>query len=314
MRLPRATAPDASPAAHAAHAAAVLAACGVEPGTLLHSGEIVDVIRGFVGRPRARFAGLRSGDLGAEPRSGDSCASPLRAEAAPLPVAVKLTRERWRGHPGAIELVAREHRVLASVDHPHIVRAHGFAERTGVAALVTELLPGGDLVPLVGGPPQQWVAAARAVAAALAAVHAAGFVHGDVKARNVLFDASGRAKLIDFGSARPIGSPRARGGRTRAHEILRFDVARASPVEDAYAFAVLLYELMSGRLPFGPEPARWSPPAPLDAGSGRALDALAARVTATLHAERPEGVVTLIELADVLESVHAEAARGPVDG
>src|SRR5690606_8940870 len=102
---------------------------------------------------------------------------------------------------------AREHRVLARIDHPHVVRALGFAERDGVAVLVTELLSGGDLVPLAGGPPAHWLPAARGVAAALRAVHAAGFVHGDVKARNVLFDAGGRAKLIDFGSARPIGAP-----------------------------------------------------------------------------------------------------------
>lgn len=309
MRPPLATAPDAPPAGYAAHAAAALAACGVEPGRLVHSGEIVDVIEGLV-------RGGRSSDL---PDDGlpDAGAAPSRAphgaEAA-LPVAVKLTRERWRGHRGAVELVAREHRVLERIDHPHVVRTLGFAERAGVAVLVTEFLPGGDLVPLAGAPPVHWVSAARAVAAALAAVHAAGFVHGDVKARNVRFDARDRAKLIDLGSARPIGAPRPRGGRTRAHEILRFDPTHTSPVEDAYAFAVLLYELMSGRLPFGPEPVRWSPPAPLDAGPSRVLEGLAGRVMASLAAERPEQVVTLIEFADVLESVHAEAAQGPVDG
>lgn len=303
MRPRPITAPDPPRAAHVAHAAAAFAACGVEPGMLLHSGDVVDVIQGFVAS-----SSTASGD----PSSPDSRRAERGASAAPLPVAVKLTRERWRGHPGAIELVAREHRVLAGIDHPHVVRARCFAERAGAAVLVTELLPGGDLVPLAGSPPKHWLPAARAVAAALEAVHAAGFVHGDVKARNVLFDADGRAKLIDFGSARPIGAPRPHGGRTRAHEILRFDPGLASPVEDAYAFAVLLYELISGRLPFGPEPARWSPPAPLDPGPERGLEPLAARVMAALDAERAEDVVTLIEFADVLESVHADAARGPV--
>ena len=290
MRPRPATAPDPTDAEGAAYAGAVCNACGVELGTRLHSGEVVDVYRGF-----ARGA---TGPADSEART------------APTPVAVKLTRERWRGHRGAIELVAREHRVLASIHHPHVVRPRGWAERGGVAALVTEFLPGGDLVPLAGGPARHWLPAARAVASALAAVHSAGFVHGDVKARNVLFDAGGRAKLVDFGSAERIGARRGTGGRTRAHEPLTFELSTASPVEDAYAFAVLLYELLAGRLPFGPAPARWARPAPLEIGAPRGLEPLAARVTASLQAAKPADVVTLIEFADVLESVHGEAV-GP---
>src|SRR5690606_17136095 len=86
---PASAAPDA-PLDDAAYAAAACAACGVALEARLHAGEIVDVFRGS-----------------------------LRG----APVAVKLVRERWRGHPGAIELVAREHRVLAAIDHPHVVRA-----------------------------------------------------------------------------------------------------------------------------------------------------------------------------------------------
>ena len=273
---PASAAPDA-PLDDAAYAAAACAACGVALEARLHAGEIVDVFRGS-----------------------------LRG----APVAVKLVRERWRGHPGAIELVAREHRVLAAIDHPHVVRARCVAERDGIAVLVTELLAGGDLVPLGGGAPRHWVPAARAVASALGTVHRAGFIHGDVKARNVLFDAAGRAKLIDFGSAQPLGAPRRLGGRTRAHEPLRFELPRASPVEDAYAFAVLLYELLTGRLPFGPTPAGWAPPPPIETGTSRSLERLARLVTAALAAASPADVVTLIEFADVLESVHGEAA-GP---
>lgn len=286
MRPRRATAPDPIQAAAAAYAVAACDACGVELGARLYSGEIVDVYRGLAYAPV---------DGGAK---------------AATPVAVKLIRERWRGHRGAIELIAREHRALESIRHPHVIEARCFAERDGTAALVTEFLPGGDLVPLAGGPARHWLPAARAVASALGAVHAAGFVHGDVKARNVLFDADGRAKLVDFGSAERIGARRGTGGRTRAHQPLRFELSRASPVEDAYALAVLLYELLAGRLPFGPEPAGWARPAPLAIGASRGLEPLAARVTASLEAAKPADVVTLIEFADVLESVHGEAV-GP---
>jgi serine/threonine protein kinase len=270
------TAPDTR-AIDAVHAEAACAACGVVLEAPLRSGEIVDVYRGHL------------------------------RETPPIAVAVKLTRARWRGHPGAIRLIAREHRVLAAVDHAHVVRARCFAERDGVAVLATDYLSGGDLVPLAGAPPARWVPAARQVVAALEALHAADWVHGDVKARNVMVDANGRAKLIDLGSARRFGEARSKGGRTRAHEPLRFELPSASPAEDVYALAVLLYELLTGRLPFGPDPVAWTRPAPVERARSRGVETLAARVIATLEAAAPRDVGTLIEFADVLESVHGEA-------
>lgn len=294
MRRLSDTAPDADRSAESALIAAVCAACGIQLDSLLHQGEIVAVYRGWPGKARDAAAGAAPNDA-------------LRCAAAAAPVAVKVTRARWRGHPGAVELLAREHRALRAVEHPRIVRAQGFAAVDGAAALVTEYLPGGDLVPLAGSPLRCWLSAAVDVASALAAVHAAGLVHGDVKARNVLFDASGRAKLIDLGSARPIGAPLGPGGHTPAHTPLRFDLTHAAPAADVYAFAVLLYELLSGRLPFGPSPTRWRAPPPLD--THPAGVPLARRVHDSLEAATLRDVGTLIEFADVLESVHGKVAQ-----
>src|SRR5690606_37214549 len=176
--------PDAAVRA-ASHAAAALAACGVSLEARLHSGSITDVYLGRLGPGRE--------------------------------VAIKLATPAAVDR-GAAGLVAREHRVLASLSHPHIVKPLRFAARGGAAVLVLEYLPAGDLVPFAQEPPQRWIDAALAICSALAAVHEAGFVHGDVKARNVLFAADGTPKLIDFGAALPIGRRRDRGGRTPAHE------------------------------------------------------------------------------------------------
>src|SRR5690606_7908336 len=141
---------------------AALADCGVTLGTRLHSGSITDVYRG-----------LESG----------------------RPVAIKLAAGPERVGSGAAALVAREHRALAALAHANIVRPVRFAARRGAAGLVLEYLPAGDLVPLAQEPPGRWIGAALAVVSALRAVHDAGFVHGDLKARNVLFAADGTPKL-----------------------------------------------------------------------------------------------------------------------
>ncbi len=293
MRRPRGTAPDACHPAELAQAASACADCGVEPETLLHLGEVVAVYRGS--RRHAHTVDT-------------AVAAPAwpAAAAGATPVAVKVTRERWRGHPGAAELLACEHRALRGIEHPHIVRPECYAARDGAAVLVTEYLPGGDLVPLAGNPLPCWLGAARELASALAAVHAAGLVHGDVKARNVLFDGRGRAKLIDFGSACAIGAPLGTGGRTPAHIPLRLELTYAATAADVYAFAVLLYELLTGRLPFGPSPTRWSPPQEVD--SVAEAEPLVRRIQATLEAATQRDLGTLIEFADVLESVHGKVA------
>jgi len=218
--------------------------------------------------------------------------------------------------PGVFAPLAREHELLACVRHPHIVATRGLIERGGACALALEYLPGGDLVALAGAHPSHWLTAARELHAALEHLHARGCAHRDVKARNVLFDAHGRARLIDFTSALPIGARAPSGGTTSAHRHAE-QAATVSAADDAYAFAVLLYELFAGRLPYGPagraaarSSAPVSPPwslagrAPVD----RAAAALADRVVEVLEADA-RTAPGLSELADVLESAAAAYAR-----
>jgi serine/threonine protein kinase len=142
------------------------------------------------------------------------------------------------------------------------------------------------------------------VLAALAYLHARGLAHRDIKARNVLFAADGTPRLIDFASARPFDAPAAPGaGTTAAH--VPADFSGSGREADQFAFAVLLFELLAGRLPFGvqgarrrgEEPPPW--PAP-DAPSER----LMAVAVAALGADgRVRG--GLSAFADVIESAIA---------
>ena len=99
--------------------------------------------------------------------------------------------------------------MLSAVASPRLVEPYELIEHDGVAVLVLEYLPHGDLVPLLGAPPQQWLPAFRAVVGALADLERHGLAHGDVKARNVLFAADGSARLADLTSARPLDAPAA---------------------------------------------------------------------------------------------------------
>jgi len=228
-------------------------------------------------------------------------------------VALKLARAVPR--PGAFSPLAHEHELLAASRHPHVVATLGLVERGGACALALEYLPGGDLVALAGAHPRHWLSAALELHAALEHLHARGCVHRDVKARNVLFDAHGRARLIDFASALPIGARSPTGGTTPAHRHAG-PSATVSAAADAYAFAVLLYELFAGRLPYGPagRPAEGSSapvarPRPL-AGLAHldpAAAALAERVVEVLEADAG-AAPGLSELADVLESAAAAYA------
>jgi eukaryotic-like serine/threonine-protein kinase len=223
-------------------------------------------------------------------------------------VALKIPRSDVPPHEAHARL-DREHEALAAAQHGHIVATYGLIEHRGACALALEYLPGGDLVALAGTHPRHWLRAAQAVYAALAHLHGLGLAHRDVKARNVLFDARGRAKLIDFASALPLGRAAPSGGTTAAHVRPGRDPI-VTVADDAYAYAVLLYELFAGRLPFGPAGrvgrlglrARLAPPW-RGARTGL-MAALAARVRDVLQAD-PGRAPGLSAFTDVLESAVA---------
>ena len=224
-------------------------------------------------------------------------------------VALKIPRSAVPAGEALVRL-EREHEALAAAQHGSVVATHGVIEQRGACALALEYLPGGDLVALAGAHPRHWLRAARAVYGALAHLHARGYAHRDVKARNVLFDGRGRAKLIDFASALPLGVAARSGGTTAAHQRSERDPIVAA-ADDAYAYAVLLYELFAGRLPYGPAgrsarhaASRTRLASPWREARRGPTAALAARVRDVLEAD-PARAPGLSEFADVLESAVA---------
>jgi hypothetical protein len=157
----------------------------------------------------------------------------------------------------------REARRLASVRHPHVLTVHGAAIHDGREGMWTELVRGETLEQRLDrtGPLPAREAASIGIdlCGALAAVHAAGLVHGDVKPANVMIEPAGsdgarpRVVLMDFGAAHEI-APRARAATITtgtpllmAPELL--EGGEPTVASDVYAAGVVLYRLASGRWP-----------------------------------------------------------------
>jgi hypothetical protein len=167
-------------------------------------------------------------------------------------VALKLRREG--SEEGALRFLA-EARRLARVRHPNVLVVHGAAEHHGRVGMWTDLVRGETLEGRLsaGGTLGAEEAALMGceLCRALAAVHAAGLVHGDVKASNVMREEGGRIVLMDFGAAseRDAAAAGARAGTPlgMAPEVLAG--ASPTPQSDVWSLGALLYRLVSGRHP-----------------------------------------------------------------
>jgi serine/threonine-protein kinase len=177
-------------------------------------------------------------------------------------VAVKLLSADLAADEAASERIRAEAQAIARLAHPNIATVHDFGESVGpdgtrVPYVVLELLDGETLADRLESGPLAWREAVRIcaeVASGLAAAHARGIVHQDIKPANVVLTAVG-AKIVDFGIAVSANTPDTEGddpvlGTLRYAAPERLLGTPVGPAADVYALGLVLYRCLTGDLPW----------------------------------------------------------------
>src|SRR5947199_2535420 len=173
-------------------------------------------------------------------------------------VAIKILNDRHAGDDQFVERFRREAKNAASLSHPNIVSIYDRGEAEGTYYIAMEYLDGRSLKELIvaRGPAPVNVAIdyARQILAAIRFAHRHGIVHRDIKPHNVLVDGEGRLKVTDFGIARAGASQMTEAGSIiGTAQYLSPEQAKGAPVDqtsDLYSVGVVLYELLTGVVPF----------------------------------------------------------------
>ncbi len=213
-------------------------------------------------------------------------------------VAIKILNERHANDDQFVERFRREAKNAAGLSHPNVVSIYDRGEAEGTYYIAMEHLGGRNLKELISArgpaPVHTAVEVGRQVLAALAHAHKNEVVHRDIKPHNIMVDDDRRVKVTDFGIARAGASQMTEAGSiVGTAQYLSPEQARGTAVDrrsDLYSVGVVLYELLTGKVPFtGDSPVEIAmkhlsdtPPAPseLQPGVPKELDLVVMRALA----------------------------------
>ena len=241
-------------------------------------------------------------------------------------VALKFLHERFAQDEQFVERFRREASAAAGLQHPNVVGVFDRGTFDGSHYIAMEYVEGAALNDLIerGISVGEAVEIVRQVLAGARYAHANGIVHRDLKPQNVLVDAEGRARVTDFGIARAgVSEITQTGSVLGTAQYLSPEQAQGLPVtaaSDIYSVGVLLYEALTGRVPFEAESPvsvalkqvseRPQPPSQLNPAVSRALDAVVLKALAKDPANRFASAEEFLEALDAAEADPSGAALG----
>ena len=174
-------------------------------------------------------------------------------------VAVKILKEEYTGDPGFLERFRAEARHTALLNHPGVANVFDYGEEDGSAYLVMELVPGDPLSTIIERdkklPADRILNIMAQSARALAAAHAQGLVHRDVKPGNLIVTPDERVKVTDFGIARladqvPLTATGQVMGTAQYLAPEQATGQQATASSDMYSLGIIGYECLAGKRPF----------------------------------------------------------------
>ena len=176
-------------------------------------------------------------------------------------VALKVLNTRFAEDPGFVERFHREASSAAGLQHPNIVAIFDRGEWDGTYYIAMEYVEGRTLKEVVRekglAPPDAAIDITLQILRAARYAHKSGIVHRDIKPHNVLIDQEGRVRVADFGIARAGTSDMTETGSIMGTaQYISPEQAQGRPVDarsDLYSIGVVLYELLTGRVPFDAE-------------------------------------------------------------
>lgn len=235
-------------------------------------------------------------------------------------VAVKVLHERRANDEPFLARFYHEAQAAANLDHPNIVSVYDIGQDGNRHYIIMEYVEGRNLKELIlesaPFPIERALTIAIQVCTAVGAAHRAGLIHCDVKPQNILVAPDGRLKVTDFGIARALTSaPAVEGGDVwGTPDYLSPEQAageRLGPPSDVYSIGVVMYEMLTGRLPFEAESGialafkhLREEPTPISELNPRVPPALARIVHKALAKEPSARYRTASQLAQILINYH----------
>lgn len=233
-------------------------------------------------------------------------------------VAIKILHPAFKADPQFFERFQREARIVAKLEHPHIIPVYDFNEHHGEPYLVMRFVEGETLKPEMSGKPlpaADILRLLRPICSALSYAHQQGVLHRDIKPSNIMVTTDGHIFLTDFGLARMVQA----GESTLSQDMMIGTPQYISPEQaqgisqldgrtDIYSLGVVLFEMFTGRVPFSADTPFATihdhiyTPLPLPSAINPAIDPAAERLLLKALAKDPnDRFATADELLTALE-------------